>query len=69
MGSTYWMGSLSFSFIPGKDFANLEGETIGLGNAANLFVGVPCAQERGELTEAVETFVVDLDDEDVIEAF
>src|SRR6478736_7901533 len=48
------------------DLADLPGEAVGLGDARDAGVAEPGAQQGGELAEAVEALVVDLDDEDVL---
>jgi len=53
-----------------ENFLHLPGEAVGFVDAANLGIAVSGrAQHLRELAVAVETFVVQLDDEDVVEAF
>src|SRR6185295_5574296 len=51
----------------GEDFLHLPGEAVGLVDAADLRVAIPRAQQRAELAITVKPFVIDLDDENVME--
>ena len=51
-----------------QDFTDFEWQTVGLVDAANLVIAESAPQQAGQLAIAVEPLVVDLDDENMIEA-
>src|SRR5437764_1044098 len=51
-----------------QDVAHFPGQAVGFIDAANFRIAITRAQKARELAVAVETFIVHLDDEDVIEA-
>ena len=62
------VGALDVAGDAGDDFADLEGESVGLGDAHDCGVGVAGPQHHGELAEAVEALVVDFGDHDFVVA-
>src|SRR5262249_48957526 len=51
-----------------ENFADTEGETVGLGQAADLRIAEARAKQAAELAIAIQAFVVHFDDADVVES-
>ncbi|MFM1944076.1 MAG: hypothetical protein RI897_3058 [Verrucomicrobiota bacterium] len=52
----------------GEQFSNFEREAVGFGDGFDFGVAVAGPEDSGQLAAAVEAFVIEFGDEDVVEA-